>query len=160
QMLLLAKNQEEMVHTDIDIIPVCKEVKRTFAGAYDREMKLQVSNESIFVNGNGDQLKQVIYILMDNAIKYSEKGVELKAFAKGDDILVKVIDHGDGISLEEQERIFDRFYRVDKARSRDTGGTGLGLSIAKTIATIHHGNLSVSSDIGKGTTFILTLPRV
>lgn len=160
QMLLLAKNQEEMVQTDIDIIPVCKEVKRTFSGAYTREMKMQVSSEAIFVHGNGDQLKQVIYILMDNALKYSEKEVELQVVAKGDNVLVKVIDYGDGISLEEQERIFDRFYRVDKARSRDTGGTGLGLSIAKTIATIHHGNLSVSSDIGEGTTFILTLPRI
>lgn len=73
-------------------------------------------------------------------------------------MIIQVKDHGQGIHEDEQKRIFDRFYRVDKARSRETGGTGLGLAIAKVITEEHHGEVSVSSKVGEGSTFTLCLP--
>jgi len=71
-----------------------------------------------------------------------------------------VTDYGQGIPKEEEQRIFDRFYRLDKARSRETGGTGLGLAIAKAIASMHNGELEVNSEIGKGSSFTFILPMV
>src|SRR5699024_6559668 len=158
QMLLLAKNQEESKRTDINIVQLCETVRKTFSGAYTRNITLTSSERTIIVSGNEEQLKQVIYILVDNALKYSEKDVRLDVSRKDHYAILKVTDFGNGMEREEQARIFDRFYRVDKARSRETGGTGLGLPIAKSIVRSHNGEISVDSEIKKGTTFIVTLP--
>ncbi|WP_029271343.1 sensor histidine kinase, partial [Virgibacillus alimentarius] len=158
QMLLLAKNQEESKRTDINIVQLCETVRKTFSGAYTRNITLTSSERTIIVSGNEEQLKQVIYILVDNALKYSEKDVRLDVSKKDHYAILKVTDFGNGMEQEEQARIFDRFYRVDKARSRETGGTGLGLPIAKSIVRSHNGEISVDSEIKKGTTFIVTLP--
>ena len=106
------------------------------------------------------KIRQLILILVDNAVKYtSEHGqitIRIEAGEKGD-ICFSVVDTGIGIEPEHQERIFDRFYRVDKARSRRMGGNGLGLAIAREIVEAHHGRISVQSEHGKGTTFYVTL---
>lgn len=160
QMLLLAKNQVETKRENIEVIGLCEAVRKQFVGAYEREIMIITSEQRIIVHGNEDQLKQVIYILLDNALKYSDKKVELNISRHDNQALIKVNDFGAGIASEDLERIFDRFYRIDKARSRETGGTGLGLSIAKTIVNAHGGLLSVSSQLDIGTTFTITLPLV
>lgn len=160
QMLLLAKNQEVSERSDVNLIQICEAVQKTFAGVYNREIILKTACHSMLVTGSIDQLKQVIYILLDNALKYSADKVILEIFERDQLAIIKVIDFGNGISAEDQTRIFDRFYRVDKARNRETGGTGLGLPIAKSIVNVHHGTLALSSEVGKGTTFISTFPLV
>jgi signal transduction histidine kinase len=97
--------------------------------------------------------------LIDNAIKYTSKG-SIHIIVKKDEgaALVKIKDTGIGIPEEERERIFKRFYRVDKSRSRETGGAGLGLSIAEWIVHAHHGGIEVDSKLNEGSTFTVYLP--
>ena len=160
QMLLLAKNQVETERTNIDVVDLIEAVRRQFIGAYKREIRMISSDEPVIVYGNEDQLKQVIYILLDNALKYSDNEIKLKIAEHDEQAIIDVTDYGYGIASEDLERIFDRFYRVDKARSRETGGTGLGLSIAQTIINEHGGLLSVASELHQGTTFTISLPAI
>ncbi len=110
---------------------------------------------------NAPLLQQALANLLDNAIKYSDIGdqVIISAKRKGNQISMTVRDFGIGISEEHFERLFERFYCVDKARSRKLGGTGLGLAIVKHIAFIHNGNVSVQSEVGKGSTFSIIIPE-
>ncbi|MGH9284445.1 MAG: sensor histidine kinase, partial [Acidimicrobiales bacterium] len=98
--------------------------------------------------------------LLDNAVKYSEAGslVEVDARADGQWVKIAVRDRGIGIPAKDLERIFERFYRVDRARSRQTGGTGLGLAIVRHVATNHGGEVLVQSREGDGSVFTLRLP--
>ena len=113
-----------------------------------------------YVIGDRRELMSAVYNLLDNAVKYSESGskvlVELKSDGQIVDIAVK--DQGIGIPSRDLERIFERFYRVDQARSRATGGTGLGLSIVRHVANNHNGNIFVESREGSGSVFTLRLP--
>jgi two-component system phosphate regulon sensor histidine kinase PhoR len=106
-------------------------------------------------------LEQAVVNLVDNAVKYSAEGSEVAVALTetGDEIVVSVTDQGQGVAREHLPRLFERFYRVDKARSRDLGGTGLGLAIVKHIAQIHGGRVSVDSVVGRGSTFRIHLPR-
>jgi signal transduction histidine kinase len=111
------------------------------------------------VLGDKVRLQQLFTNLIDNAIKYTSEGSIRVAVEKNQEgVLVKISDTGIGIPKEEQEKIFKRFYRVDKSRSRETGGVGLGLSIADWIATSHHGRIEVDSELNKGSTFTVYLP--
>ena len=111
------------------------------------------------VMGDKVRLQQLFTNLIDNAIKYTFKGsIHVTLEKNKEDILVKVQDTGIGISREEQEKIFKRFYRVDKSRSKETGGVGLGLNIAEWIAQAHHGRIEVNSELNKGSTFTVYLP--
>jgi len=105
-------------------------------------------------------IRQALVNLMDNAVKYSPKGstVNIEAEVLGDELVLRVRDHGCGIPSAHLPRIFERFYRVDKARSRERGGTGLGLAIVKHIARIHGGRVTVESTPGNGSTFTIVLP--
>lgn len=105
-------------------------------------------------------IEQAIVNLIDNAIRYSASGkmVTVKGMMKGDDCVVQVVDHGPGIPDKHLTRLFERFYRVDKARSRELGGTGLGLSIVKHIVLAHKGRVEVQSKVGEGSTFSLIWP--
>lgn len=108
---------------------------------------------------NKDRISQMLMNLIDNAIKYTEKGhIQISCFYKKHILEIYVEDTGIGIPKESIERIFERFYRVDKGRSRKAGGTGLGLSIVKHIVMLYEGKLGVSSEEGKGTRFMITLP--
>jgi two-component system phosphate regulon sensor histidine kinase PhoR len=106
-------------------------------------------------------LEQAVVNLVDNAVKYSSGGgvVDVELVEAGDEFVIGVTDKGPGIAREHLPRLFERFYRVDKARSRDLGGTGLGLAIVKHIAQIHGGRVSVESVVGGGSTFRVHLPR-
>jgi two-component system phosphate regulon sensor histidine kinase PhoR len=112
------------------------------------------------VRGDAELLKDVLQNLLDNAIQYTGTGGRIRVTAEAGprDATVTVADTGIGIPLADQERIFERFYRVDAARSREAGGTGLGLSIAKHIMEAHGGRLWVESEVGKGSRFSFSIP--
>ncbi|MBQ9252976.1 MAG: HAMP domain-containing protein [Clostridia bacterium] len=115
----------------------------------------------LYLQGDRSKLNQVLYNLIDNAMKYTQDGGEIRVSlqAEADQMVWQVKDNGVGIPAEDQEHIFDRFYRVDKARSRETGGTGLGLSIVRQLVGMHGGQITVESQPGQGSCFIVRLPR-
>jgi two-component system phosphate regulon sensor histidine kinase PhoR len=130
--------------------------------ARERTIKVIVNcNEEIIVKTNSRLFKQAIGNLLDNAIKYSEPGtaVEVEAARNADEVVIRVSDHGSGIAPEHLPRLFERFYRVDKGRSRELGGTGLGLAIVKHIVQAHGGHVTVESVLGEGCRFTLHLPQ-
>jgi signal transduction histidine kinase len=110
---------------------------------------------------DGQKLYQVFLNLLDNAIKYSEAGARVDIAIKEDDssLTVEVRDTGVGIPQEELAQLFERFYRVDKDRSRATGGSGLGLAISKQIVEMHGGDISVESEVGVGSIFRIRIPK-
>lgn len=121
---------------------------------------LECETEDLTVNGDQTKLQQAFSNLIDNAIKYSPEDtvIKIKLYKKGKNAVVDITDQGIGISEADQAHIFDRFYRVDKARSRGSGGTGLGLSIVDNIIKQHGGTISVKSALGEGSTFTVELP--
>ena len=123
-------------------------------------LDLDIRDESAQVLGETEAIDQLLTNLVDNAIKYTGEGgkVTVRLKSVGQMASIEVEDSGIGISPEETARIFERFYRVDRARSRDVGGTGLGLAIVKHIAQAHNGTVSVHSQLGKGTTFTVQIP--
>jgi two-component system phosphate regulon sensor histidine kinase PhoR len=126
-----------------------------------RSIRIQVKcPDDLAAHVNPPLLEQGLVNLINNAIKYSDEGqaVFIHAYEQDGMLMIEVIDEGAGIHANELDRIFERFYRVDKARARDQGGTGLGLSIVKHIAQVHSGNVSVSSTPGEGSTFTLRFP--
>lgn len=130
--------------------------------AAEKEVKLEinVANDLPPVRANKDMITQAFVNLIDNAIKYTNSGGKVEVGAVVDEgyLKIKFKDSGIGIPKEDVPRIFERFYRVDKARSKEVGGTGLGLSIVKHIMELHKGYVHVQSELGKGTTFWLALP--
>ena len=114
------------------------------------------------VIGNRSLLEQAALILLDNAIKYNRPAgrVTVSAIANGDRAMLTVSDTGIGIPPEHLPHLGERFYRIDKARSREAGGAGLGLSIARGIATLHNGTLTLTSEPGQGTVATMALPAV
>ncbi|WP_053228198.1 sensor histidine kinase [Spirochaeta cellobiosiphila] len=118
-------------------------------------------SDRLIINANSLLIEQAIQNLVSNAVKYSpEKSlIQIQAEQNKTSTIIRVIDNGPGIPEQYLERIFERFFRVDKARSREVGGTGLGLAIVKHIAMVHGGTVEVESDEGSGSTFTLTIPR-
>jgi two-component system sensor histidine kinase SenX3 len=114
------------------------------------------------VFGDREQLVMALHNLIENAINYSPEKTKVIISARVIGKLVEIVvkDQGIGIAERDQERIFERFYRVDPARSRETGGTGLGLSIVKHVVANHGGDISVWSQVGEGSTFTLRLPLI
>ncbi|MDD5597644.1 MAG: ATP-binding protein, partial [Victivallaceae bacterium] len=123
-------------------------------------IKTFLKDKDCQIEGDCQLLEQALINLTDNAIKYSEPGsrVEISAALEDEFVIIKVKDNGPGIAREHLPRLFERFYRVDKARSRKLGGTGLGLAIVKHIAQLHGGSISVESELGQGSTFTLRIP--
>ena len=130
--------------------------------AKERRIKLknEVSHDA-FVFADAVRLEQMLTNLIDNAVKFNaEKGTVIVGFEeKNEKNIISISDTGEGISSEHLQRIFERFYRTDRARSREIGGTGLGLAIVKHLARIHGGEVSVASALGKGSTFSIELPK-
>lgn len=127
-----------------------------------KEIEVKVTaDETLQFQADEDKVKQVLINLLTNAISYTpEKGtVSLTITEEEEEVCFEIKDTGIGIGKDALPRIFERFYRVDKDRSRDTGGTGLGLAIVKHIVEVHKGNLEVDSELGKGTTFSVYLPK-
>ena len=137
-------------------------VERVRSGAERRGITVEVDEPDVglTVTGERRQLVSAIVNLLDNAVKYSEPGSSVEVSARHDDrwVDVEVRDHGMGIPRRDLERIFERFYRVDRARSRETGGTGLGLAIVRHVVSNHRGEVRVESREGEGSCFTLRLP--
>ena len=129
--------------------------------ASDKKLKLNTTFEQRFIiMANRDRIKQMFINLVDNAIKYTERGeVSVNVFSYGSWIRIHVRDTGIGFAEIHKDRLFERFYRADKGRSRSQGGTGLGLSIVKHIVLLYRGKISVESAPGEGTTFEILLPK-
>ena len=126
----------------------------------EKELKLNLNYEKN-VNIDVNKFQQLLIILLDNAIKYTEKGdcIEISTFSKDNKCIIEVKDTGIGISDKGLKEVFNRFYREDRARNRETGGSGLGLSIADTIVKAHNGTIKASHNEPKGTIFTVKLPK-
>lgn len=160
QMLMLAKDESEgqLKLKKIDLTALCRSTAERFRQTYEREIDVQTLAPHVYAMADEAKMKQVLYIFLDNALTYSEGKVTVKAGSEKNVAYFAVEDRGPGIPANELPHIFDRFYRVDKTRSRETGGTGLGLSIAKSVVRAHHGEISVQSEEHRGTVFTVTLP--
>lgn len=154
----------ELVKSNTALIAIIKAaIEDCQTLADEKNIKLRVSaDEQILVNANSALLEQALINLINNALKYSEANSEVLVHVNTDEkeIHIHIQDEGCGIDPKYHGRLFERFYRVDKARSRDMGGTGLGLAIVKHIAMVHQGNITVKSRPGQGSAFTLHLPRL
>ncbi|MBH8556064.1 HAMP domain-containing histidine kinase [Nostocaceae cyanobacterium CENA357] len=140
-----------------DLVAEVVSMAKKYSG---RTIKIESTTQSIEVKIDYNRLKQVLLNLIDNAVKYSEADtpIILKLNQQGQEAIIQVCDQGCGIPLQEQSRIFERFYRVDEARDRSTGGYGLGLSIVKTFVEGMGGTVTVRSRMDQGSVFTITLP--
>lgn len=155
--------QAVMEVVDVDAV-IAEAVGRTRSYAESRSITVDCdhpssADEGVQVHGDRRQLVSALGNLIENAVKYSESGgrVMLSVRRDGSEVEISVRDFGIGIPAKDLDRIFERFYRVDRARSRETGGTGLGLAIVRHVATNHGGRVTVASDEGEGSTFTLVL---
>jgi two-component system phosphate regulon sensor histidine kinase PhoR len=160
---------------EADLAGIADSVARSLelrAKQKDMHIQLELDASALPVIGDTDQLTQVVQNLVDNAIKYGRGGTPIRVVARAADncqnaarrsrrgVSLSVVDEGEGIPREHLARLTERFYRVDKARSRDLGGTGLGLAIVKHIVNRHRGDLEVDSTVGEGSRFTVYLPSV
>lgn len=146
----------------INVLETAKDVQEFLQNKADKHnVTLDVSGDPAEIEGNCNYITELLLNLTDNAIKYNNDGgnVWLKVIDNKNEVVISVKDNGIGIGTEDQGRIFERFYRVDKSRSKETGGTGLGLSIVKHIVAYHHGSLDIKSEINKGTEITVILPK-
>ena len=139
----------------------CVEMLQMNAQKQGVDIVIHKNQERGIIEANRDMIQEIIYNLCDNAIRYNQDGghVIVSVFRKEDKIVLQVQDDGIGIPKKEQERIFERFYRVDKARSKKTGGTGLGLAIVKHIAEQHEAEIEIDSVVGKGTSISILFQK-
>jgi len=163
KLLFLAKGDDRSIKLEresFDLKEIAEEVVREIKLIYEGK-NVSLKGENVRINADKKLIKEVLRILLDNAAKYTSKNGNIEIeIGSGDEAYIKVKDDGIGIPEEDLPYIFERFYRVDKARSKDTGGTGLGLSIAKWIVEEHGGVIGVKSEVGKGTEFTVMLPLI
>ncbi|GLY10241.1 two-component system histidine kinase PnpS [Pseudobacillus badius] len=165
-LLELSKIEQKGISLNITSLAVDEVIQEVIPSLQNRfedkqlELSLQLE-ENLKITGDASRLKQVFFNLLTNAILYTQEGgrIEVRAFETGERVIVEVEDNGIGISPDELPRIFERFYRVDKARSRNSGGTGLGLAIVKHIIEAHDGEIFVKSKANEGTTFTVSLKK-
>ena len=157
------EGSEELVKTSEPLAGIIKAaVEDCQTLAEERKINIQLNlDEHLSVYANSALLEQALINLINNALKYSKTGsdIQIRAGLEENEIRIHIQDQGCGIDPKYHARLFERFYRVDKARSRDMGGTGLGLAIVKHIAMVHQGNITVTSRVGQGSTFTLHIPK-
>lgn len=144
-------NLYEMAQTCVEMLTM---------NAEKHDVTISMEGQECFISGNKQMIEELLYNLCDNAIRYNNAGgtVKVKAYPGRQGTVLSVSDTGIGIPKEHQERIFERFYRVDKSRSKSTGGTGLGLAIVKHIIAKHNAKVDLESEVGKGTTITVVFP--
>ncbi len=145
-----------------EFIPACLETQVITAESKGSKLEFVPKGERVSVWADEEALETILLNLVDNAIKYCQAGATVQVIWTniGEQTEIRIKDNGPGIPLRDQARIFERFYRVDKARSRELGGTGLGLSIVKQLVKAMSGYIRVESELEKGSEFIVTLPRL
>lgn len=163
-LLSFIENKDTICNEKINLSNIFKEVyELTINSAKSKHIELtyKIEDDELIIDSNRDYIKQIFLNLIDNAIKYTSDGgfVETSIHQDEKNIFIKVKDNGIGIPKDDIYRVFERFYRVDKARSRDVGGTGLGLAIIKHIVKSLNGNIDVKSELNVGTEFIVTIPK-
>mgnify|MGYP000082222260 FL=1 len=157
----LETKEAEVVIKEVRICPLVNEVIASLRPlAANNDITVEVNCMPFTVKANDGQMKELLSNLISNAIIYNKPGgrVNITITKEGSDAIFIVEDTGVGIPEESKARVFERFYRVDKARSREMGGTGLGLSIAKEIVEAHGGSIMAESELGKGTEITVRLP--
>lgn len=154
-------NKEDISFEESNVCEIIDSVVQVCRHKADaKKQHISVECEELKVKLNAPLFEQAMINLLDNAVKYSpnDKDVIIRAYKEDNELVVKVIDYGQGIAKAHIDRVFERFYRVDKARSREVGGTGLGLAIVKHITMTHKGSVDVESELGKGSTFTVRIP--
>ena len=158
----LDETSEHLNDESIDIFELSKEIiNRLKPSADKKNIKFDITEKNTRITGDRRIIDEMIYNLCDNAIKYNKVGgrVDLKISDDGEKINLSVSDTGIGIPPQSQDRVFERFYRVDKSRSKAEGGTGLGLSIVKHAAMYHNATVSLQSEVDKGTTVTVSFKK-
>ena len=152
----------EMPQSEVNLLDIANEVKNDLDDtAKAKNVSIQVSGKNVVIEGVKRLIYEIIFNLCDNAIKYNKDGgkVDISVSETESNSVIKVKDNGIGIAPEEQNHIFERFYRVDKSHSKASGGTGLGLSIVKHAVQYHNGTVTIDSQIGKGTEITIAIPK-
>jgi signal transduction histidine kinase len=165
-LLLLARadsGQADLRRVPVDLARIVEEAcvqSKPLAQAHGLSVTVSISDRPMDLKGDAQALRRLLLILIDNAVKFTPEGgkIEVKLKAEKTAAVVTVHDTGCGIPAAELPLIFDRFYRVDKARARDRGGAGLGLAIARWIVSVHGGGVTAESRPGEGATFRVTFP--
>ncbi|MBS4201095.1 HAMP domain-containing histidine kinase [Bacillus sp. FJAT-49732] len=159
QLLFMAKHNEHwnIKKSRVNLFDIVLQSIKSFQNAYQREIELN-RVENLWIYTDEQKLKQLLFIILDNARKYSEDLISVVLGKENNQLYIQIIDRGIGIPETDQNKIFDRFYRVDKARNRKQGGTGLGLPIAKEIADAIGAKINLSSVEKIGTTVTIYLP--
>ncbi len=160
----LELSRDSIVKSEFDLKSLIDDIVLGFGhalAAKQQKLTLEVQGQDFKISADRDKIEQVFVNLIDNSIKYTgESGkIEICLDRQNGEVVVTVEDNGIGIPREDLDRVFERFYRVDKARSRQLGGTGLGLGIAKHIVLAHKGEIRIESDVNRGTKVFVTLPR-
>jgi two-component system phosphate regulon sensor histidine kinase PhoR len=148
--------------TEIDLRRLVEDLCEDFRDrASQKNLRFTITGDGARIHGDAMRLQQAFSNLLDNAIKYGGEGtsIDINVSAGSNSGTVRITDHGEGIPAEERDRIFRRFYRIDKSRSQEISGSGLGLAITKHLILQHRGNIEVESEPGRGATFIVTLPK-
>jgi len=159
----LEQNTDPLHITKFDFITLVKEVIEIMElKANTRNIRMIIQNHTnapVYVLADKEKIRQVLINLIDNSIKYGRQSGKtfIKIYYFEQNLLIEIEDNGIGIEEDHLQRIFERFYRVDKSRSREVGGTGLGLAIVKHIIEAHNQHINVRSKVGVGTTFTFTL---
>ncbi len=158
----LDENAFDAQKQPVDILKVVNQVENDYKEiAKNKDITLKVSGQPAVLSGVELMLRECVANVVDNAIKYTNEGgaVDVGVLSDQDAVRIKISDNGVGIPKDQQSRVFERFYRVDKSRCKDSGGTGLGLSIVKHAVLIHNGLIDLESEEGKGTEITITLPK-
>ena len=163
---LEGQERAEMFLDEVNVAEVLKSALQSVSDlAQEKNISLNLDlsgiSEECSLFWERDRVQQAVFNLLDNAVKYTPPGggVHLSAREADKSLVISVTDTGLGIPKEHLSRIFERFYRVDRDRSRELGGTGLGLSIVKHIVEAHRGTVEAQSELGRGSTFTLTFPK-
>jgi signal transduction histidine kinase len=158
QMLLLAHGEEKLIFQKADLIKICRETALQLEKAYGRKIAIDHDEAHVTFDMDVPKIKQLIVILLDNALKYSQQEIKVHVQRDNTTIRLEIEDQGIGIPEKDLAKVFDRFFRVDKARSRETGGSGLGLSIARQIVSAHRGEIQLKSIEHLGTIVTIVFP--
>ncbi len=162
----IENDDSEQYMQPIDLQPIGQDVVELMKLKYPdtNGVKIQISADDAgeyIINGESNKIKQIMINLLDNSLRHTKEGhVQLSLERSSNKVIMKVTDTGIGIENVHHDRIFERFYRVDKHRSRETGGTGLGLSIVKHLTLLHKGIISLKSKPGMGTSITIKFPAV
>ncbi|MED3963773.1 ATP-binding protein [Niallia taxi] len=159
-MLELAKADDllELQIEELNLWELCCQTAKDMEMATGRKVEVDAASKEVIITADRQKMKQLLLIFIDNAFKYGADHVTITAFINAKTVFLQVSDNGFGIAEDHKALIFDRFFRTDKARNRETGGAGLGLAIAKQIVDAHNGKIEVQSVLGEGSTFICSFP--